>query len=550
MDYLTSVGKTTTAYTDNNVTNGTTYYYTISASDVSGNQSQRSAQVSATVTTYKPSVPQNVTATAQPGAILIAWNKNPETNVTYYRLFRGTSSNYILTYKWISSSQNYYQDSDVVGGATYYYQVRSYNNLGYYSDYSPIVSATAITNKPSVPQNVTATAQPGAILLTWNANPENDITNYWIYKGTNNSNIPPLGSVSSSETSYIDYNVIFGTTYYYQVAAKNDEAYVSDLSSIVSASPLTKNVTITNPTISTNINKEALLQWDLNTEPWINHYKIFRGTTSGYSFLASVINGTSTYIDKNLTSGNTYYYKILACDSQSNVWGEVKDVSIKIWSPPISMPFSITINEDNSYQFKDTDFYFYDADNHSATDIIITTPPTVNVNTIKYANSNLFIGESITNVSNLNFVPESNDNGLPYTNFRYKVKDSSGHLSDTDYLVTLNVNPVNDLPSGFTLQLPDENNIIEINRTNLLHDFCEFKWTASTDIDGDQVLYNLIFNGDLDFLTRRGLTETSIQFDHSYICDNLDTETPINSTWVVEATDGTGITSLIMAKYP
>lgn len=396
--------------------------------------------------------------------------------------------------------------------------------------------------RPSTPTNVVATAQPGSIILSWDANPESDVTSYLVYKGTSITNISLLTSQSVTKTYFQDNNVEFGTTYYYQIASKNSEGALSYLTAILSSSPLSKKIEIINPSISTNINYEVILDWELNTEYWVDHYRIFRMTASNYTKIADVVNGQSSYNDKNLTSGQTYYYKIEAVDINGVDWGISNELSIRIWSPPTSQSFTVTVEEDGYYTFKSSDFVFTDVDGHTFTGVIITKSPNTNVNTIVYNQTNLYNSEVITDFSNLHFSPNLNEFGSPYIKFYYKVIDSSGDTSDVEYSAIIDVIPQNDLPSTFTLQTPVDSSSIVITKTNLLNDYCEFKWSPSDDIDGDQILYNFIGGGVLEFLSTQGLTVPDIKFDYSFIYDNINTESVVSGTWTVEATDGIGST--------
>ena len=64
--YTTIASPTTTSYTDTGLTNGTTYYYVVSAVNAAG-ESANSTQASATPQLVVPSTPTNVTATAGTG---------------------------------------------------------------------------------------------------------------------------------------------------------------------------------------------------------------------------------------------------------------------------------------------------------------------------------------------------------------------------------------------------------------------------------------------------------------------------------------------------
>ena len=339
----------------------------------------------------------------------------------------------------------------------------------------------------------------------------------------------------------IDFNSALGTDPAYFNADGIHPSYEGKLALGYTAYYVLE-VTISNPAISTNIDNEVLLSWELNSEPWIDHYRILRGTGSGLNVLTTVSNGQFSYTDKNLISGIMYYYMITARDIDGIEWGRTEVLSIRVWSPPTSISFTVSIEEDGNYAFQSSDFSYNDADGHSFSEIMITTPPNQNQNTIQYSQSNLLIGTTISDISNLHFIPTPNEFGHPYVKFKYKVKDSSGDFSNSEYSATMTVTPKNDLPSNFILQTPTDNNSLVITISNLLNNYCEFTWTTSDDVDGDQVLYNFIATGALEFLSTQGLTEPTINFDHSFICDNIETESIVSGKWTVEATDGIGIT--------
>lgn len=159
MDYLTNVDKNTTSYTDNNVVNGTTYYYQISASDNSNNQSARTNQVSAT-----PTVPADVTPPATPtiistsvfqGGVKLEWTQNTEPDLANYFIYRSKTSGFtpslskpIVTSNKIATvdkSLTQYNDiTNVESNTVYYYKMSAVDNSGNESGYSNQATATTL----------------------------------------------------------------------------------------------------------------------------------------------------------------------------------------------------------------------------------------------------------------------------------------------------------------------------------------------------------------------------------------------------------------------
>lgn len=87
------------------------------------------------------------------------------------------------------------------------------------------------TSKPSTPTGVKATAGSSSISVTWNS--VSGATSYNIYRSTSASGSYSY-QTSVYSTSYTDYNVNAGTTYYYKVSAENS-AGESSMSSYASA---------------------------------------------------------------------------------------------------------------------------------------------------------------------------------------------------------------------------------------------------------------------------------------------------------------------------
>jgi fibronectin type 3 domain-containing protein len=113
------------AYTDIQVSNGTRYYYVVTAVDTSSNESLCSAEVSAMpMDTTPPAPPAGVWARIENGVVLLGWLDNTEADFAAYNVYRaeGASGEYmLLTDSGILESA--FMDSEVAVGQTYYYAV-------------------------------------------------------------------------------------------------------------------------------------------------------------------------------------------------------------------------------------------------------------------------------------------------------------------------------------------------------------------------------------------------------------------------------------------
>ena len=66
------------------------------------------------------------------------------------------------------------------------------------------------------------------------------------------------------------------------------------------------------------------LSWTANTEPDLNHYNVYRGTTAGFpvtlgTTIPVATPNTSSYSNTGLSPSTTYYYKVSAVDNTGNI---------------------------------------------------------------------------------------------------------------------------------------------------------------------------------------------------------------------------------------
>lgn len=174
-----------------------------------------------------PTAPQSLSATANDGSIDLSWSpplSDGGSAITNYELYRGTAPG---AESWVAElgNVNAYTDGGLTNGTTYYYTVSAKNGVGEgpASDEASATPQPPPATDPGAPTLTTAMAGNGTVSLAWTA-PTSDggspITNYTIYRGTSagaESFLVTVGNV----TSYIDANVVNGTTYWYTVAAVN-----------------------------------------------------------------------------------------------------------------------------------------------------------------------------------------------------------------------------------------------------------------------------------------------------------------------------------------
>ena len=177
-------------------------------------------------TTGRPSPPAGLTAQGDDmGCINVAWNANPEVDVTGYRIYYGRESVAL-------GDASSYDDSLTVAGITgrtvcglpegvYYVALRARNESGLLSRPSVEVS-TQVSNgaaqPPLPPQNVqTVEGYPGCIKVSWQRNTEPNVAGYVVYHGDR--------SVANGDASAYDGSVDVGNKSSHQICGFDNGAY-------------------------------------------------------------------------------------------------------------------------------------------------------------------------------------------------------------------------------------------------------------------------------------------------------------------------------------
>lgn len=123
---IVSTGVASTNWTDNNVVNGTPYFYVVTAVSVMG-ESINSPQVSATPSAV-PQPPSSVSATSGNASVSLFWPQSY--GATSYTLKRSTTSGGPYTVVASGITANSHTDSGLTNGTAYFYVLTSSNATG------------------------------------------------------------------------------------------------------------------------------------------------------------------------------------------------------------------------------------------------------------------------------------------------------------------------------------------------------------------------------------------------------------------------------------
>ena len=313
---------TTTSYTDTGVTNGTTYFYVVSAANADGGTGASSAEVVAVPATQIGS-PANLRAVASDGAVTLTWDR--AARATAYQIKRETASSGAWSIIGQTDALSF-TDSSVTNGTSYSYVVvplgnprtvnqeeHNPNNTATNTVYdegpsSDVVDATpnALTGvAPATPTALTASAGAGRVDLRWNAS--SGATSYEVARATSSSGPFTALAPTTQSSVYSDPNLTNGTTYYYQVTAIGASGARSAPTAPVAATPNATLAVASNLT-ATGGNGQVALSW--NSVAGASAYWIYRslGASAPPTLIEQAV-GTS-YVDAQVTNGLTYYYSL------------------------------------------------------------------------------------------------------------------------------------------------------------------------------------------------------------------------------------------------
>lgn len=317
------------------LTNGTTYFFQITAVNSAGMESVRSQPLSATPVApiLKPATPLGLLAVAGDKQVSLTWTAS--VGALTYNVYQSSTQN--GTYTQIATRNITAHTADnLANGTTYWFKVSAVNSAGE-SSLSGAVSGTPVAPIiiPSVPTGLVATPSDSTISLSWNT--VLGATSYNVYiTNASGSSYNLLNSVTSA--SYTVTGLTNGTTYYYAVTSVN-VAGESGKSVTASAVPLSSVIPAPGD-VKTQTGILGLTGIRVTWEPvtWnggvskADGYVIYMSSTGkngAYSQIGEVGPNVTTYDKSGLTVLSTYWFKIKTKSGSSlSEFSEAKSATV------------------------------------------------------------------------------------------------------------------------------------------------------------------------------------------------------------------------------
>jgi hypothetical protein len=211
----TKITGATSPYTHTGRSNGTTYYYIVTAESAAGESTASSEVSAATNPAPLPNAPAGVAAVPGASKVTVSWGA--AANATSYNLYWSLQAGVAGTK--ISGVTSPYEHTGRAGGVTYYYVVTAENGTG--ESQASTQVAAAVVAAPSAPTGLTATTGREHIHLSWTASA--GATSYKLYFSEETGVTTETGQVIEDivSTSYTHQGLTAGTELFYIVTAVN-----------------------------------------------------------------------------------------------------------------------------------------------------------------------------------------------------------------------------------------------------------------------------------------------------------------------------------------
>ena len=314
------VDTTSTSYIDKDVSSGKNYTYTVRCINSSATKFTSGYDSKGKSVKYI-STPKITKAESVDGGVKISWNKSngAEKYRVYYKGSKGWT-------RMVDTTSTSYIDKDVSSGKNYTYTVRCINSSAtkFTSGYDSKGKSVKYISTPKITK---AESVDGGVKISWNKS--NGAEKYRVYyKGSKGW----TRMVDTTSTSYIDKDVSSGKNYTYTVRCINSSA-TKFTSGYDSKGKSVKYISTPKITKAESVDGGVKISW--NKSNGAEKYRVYYKGSKGWT---RMVDTTSTsYIDKDVSSGKNYTYTVRCINSSANKFTsgyDSKGKSVKYISAP------------------------------------------------------------------------------------------------------------------------------------------------------------------------------------------------------------------------
>ena len=260
-----------------------------------------------------PPPPLPVTIGRYDSEVSLNWSMSlfhlQEYDITHVRVYRDGS-----LLQEVPFDEGYYNDTGLVNGELYSYQVSSVNFIGE-GDLSDEIEAVPGWS-PSAPRNISTWANTTMVKIYWDP-PEFErgfpVDMYIVYRKTDDGRWINLMNVpASDDPHWNDTYVEKGDTYEYKVVALNQRGMSPEAGPVSATIPMGDPPNAPGDLEAVFENDEVLLTWSYDDSgPEIDSYTVVRTLKDGSEMMEFTSINTE-YTDSNIGRNTTYRYIVFA----------------------------------------------------------------------------------------------------------------------------------------------------------------------------------------------------------------------------------------------
>lgn len=260
-----------------------------------------------------PDAPSNLTVTSLDySQVSLGWSDNAS-NETSFQVERSENGGASFTsIASVPANTTTFQDTTVMNGSSYIYQVRAYNGSSA-SDPSNTVTANVpeLTTPPEAAYGSTAQAiDMSRIDIQWIPGDSN-ATGFVIERAIESGSFTTLTAVDDTTTTWSDLTVDPSTTYHYRVVAFNayGNAAPSDVATASTPGSLPGTpVNVSGTALTTTSVRVNWTHGSSNADGFI----VYRYTGSTWAAVANVGAGATSFTNTGLQRNTLYYYFVVS----------------------------------------------------------------------------------------------------------------------------------------------------------------------------------------------------------------------------------------------
>lgn len=327
---------TEVSYLDKDLSSAVPHEYRVLAYKTVDDKKYVGEYASETGCTY-PAKSSGIKAVSQTtNAIKINWNEIKR--VDGYRIYKVVDGSYKLI-KTVSSDVRDYVIRDLEAGSLYKFAVAGYKNYNTNDKACTTIGSKIILEAVTAPDVTTSftSSNRSTDSLTLNWKPVSGATGYYIYKESyTTGEIYMRKEIEDGTTvSYRDSELLSGESQYYRIAAYKEINGKKVVGGYKELTTYTIPMPANNLKVMNKTDKGVRLVWD--EVSGAAGYKIERklSSSSSYSVVATIKGSSNNiYVDRNLTSGAGYTYRIRAYKSinGATVYSQYKSVNVTTFS--------------------------------------------------------------------------------------------------------------------------------------------------------------------------------------------------------------------------